>query len=253
MRLILALLIAGITAPVYAEEVVAGLSQNSVSLAANFEGSEILVFGAVFREAPLDENGSPLDVVITIQGPPSPVIVRRQARRFGIWMNVEAVRVRAAPSFYAVASTGPLSEIVGTEADLRNHITTRSVIYEARRTGDVEDAGSFTDALIRIRESGEFYQQLESTVEFERQTLFRATIALPKNLTEGTYSTRIFLLRDGEVIDRFQTQIEVRKAALESWIYRLAYDHPLVYGLFALFLAGVFGWGASLAFRFVRF
>jgi hypothetical protein len=46
--------------PARAETMVAGLSQNRVSITANFDGSEILVFAAVAREAPVPE-GDPLE------------------------------------------------------------------------------------------------------------------------------------------------------------------------------------------------
>ncbi len=55
LRLALALLIT-LTAPLYAEEVVLGLSKKHVSITANFDGSEILIFGAVKREAPIPEG-----------------------------------------------------------------------------------------------------------------------------------------------------------------------------------------------------
>ena len=64
---ILALLLAMLL-PVSAvgEEVVAGLSQNRISITANFDGSEIFVFGAVKRQAPPPEDAEPLQVVITV-------------------------------------------------------------------------------------------------------------------------------------------------------------------------------------------
>ncbi|MDG2379133.1 MAG: TIGR02186 family protein, partial [Tateyamaria sp.] len=50
-----------------AETVVLGLSQNKVSITTNFDGSEILVFGAVKREKPIPK-GSPLEVIVTVSG-----------------------------------------------------------------------------------------------------------------------------------------------------------------------------------------
>ena len=41
--------------------------------------------------------------------------------------------------------------------------------------------------------------------------LFRTAIDMPANLTEGDYSTRIFLTRGGRVISLYETNIDVRK------------------------------------------
>ncbi len=51
------------------ERIVAGLSQNRVAITANFDGSEILIYGAVKRDAPAPK-GSQLDVIVTVEGPP---------------------------------------------------------------------------------------------------------------------------------------------------------------------------------------
>ncbi|WP_095589535.1 TIGR02186 family protein [Actibacterium ureilyticum] len=236
--------------PLRAEEVVAGLSQARVSITANFAGSEILVFGAIKREAPIDEV--PLNVIIAVSGPATPVVVRRKARQFGIWVNSDAVEVDAAPSFYAVASTAPLSQILSNTEDLRHRISTPRAIRAVGVTDTVADTENFTQALMRIRSRQGLYQTDPEAVVLREQTLFRGSIALPANLTEGLYTTRIFLTREGRVIDAYQTAIEVQKVGLERWIFRLAHDHPLIYGLLSLAIAIAAGWGASSFFRYVR-
>lgn len=237
--------------PAHAEQILAGLSQRQVSLTVNFEGSDILVYGAVRREAPIARD-SALHVIVTIEGPPVPAVIWRKARRLGIWVNVESLRIREAPSFYAVASTGPLAQILGMDADLRHRISTRLAIFEARADGGVTNPQTFTDALIRIRETENLFQNLESTVNLQGDTLFSTRISLPKSVVEGTYATRVFLIRDGQVIDRFDTEIDVQKAFLERLLFNMAHEQPALYGVLALLMATVFGWGASAAFRVLR-
>ena len=58
------------------EAIVAGLSQSSVSITADFSGAEIMVYGAVKRESAIPE-GDPLRIVVTVQGPSAPLKVRR--------------------------------------------------------------------------------------------------------------------------------------------------------------------------------
>ena len=251
MRWLLILVLWLAALPLRSEEVIAGLSQNRVSLTVNFEGSDILIFGAIRREAALPED-TELDVIVAVEGPPQPAVIWRKARRLGIWVNTDAQEVRAAPSFYAVATTRPLRDILSPEADLTHRISTRLAIFEARGGGDRADPAAFTEALIRIRESEGLYQSRDNTIMLERDTLFSTRILLPKNIVEGTYSARIFLLRDGDVIDDFETFIDVRKAVLERWLTNLAYEQPAIYGLLALVLAVFFGWGASALFRLMR-
>lgn len=231
------------------ESIVVGLSQESVAITANFNGSEILVFGAVQRDAPvLDED--PLEVIITIEGPPRPATVRRMDRNYGIWMNVEAVEVDEAPTFYAVATTSPFEEVISSTEDLRHRISIPRAI-RAVGTGS-ERPADFTEAIIRIRTNERLYQVLENAVTLRDETLFDASIALPANLVEGDYRARIFLTRGREVVSSYTAAIDVRKVGLERLIYTLAHERPLVYGLLSLFIAITAGWLASAVFRYIR-
>lgn len=235
--------------PAQAEEIVLGLSRDQVAITANFDGSEILIFGAVKRETPIPA-GDDLGVIVTVAGPTLPVTVRRKARRLGIWVNTDDVDVDAAPSFYAVASSGPMDDVLRDVEDLRYKVTIPRAI---RSVGaEVSDSRDFTQALIRIRAGQELYQVLEGAVDLEEETLFRTAITLPANLTEGTYTARIFLTRDGRVIDEYDTSIPVAKVGMERWLYNLAHEQAMLYGLMSLAIAISAGWGASAAFGLLR-
>ncbi|MFA5580978.1 MAG: TIGR02186 family protein [Paracoccaceae bacterium] len=237
--------------PAGAEELVAGLSQNYVGINASFDGSEILIFGAVRRDSP-PPDAAPLEVVITVSGPLVPVTVRRKERRFGIWVNTDAVVLPGAPSFYAVSTTGPLAEVLSPTADIGHRIGLSQAIRPASAENLPEDTPAFTEALIRLRAQDMLYQVDEGGVILDRDTLFRTSIRLPANLTEGRYSARIFLTRDGAIIDQHETAIDVRKVGLERFLFTLAHEQPLVYALLSLAIAMLAGWGASVAFRYIR-
>jgi uncharacterized protein (TIGR02186 family) len=248
IRLLLILLLVAL--PAGAETVVAGLSQNRVAITANFDGSEILVFGAVARDAPVPPGQ--LDVIVTIEGPAGPVIVRRKARRAGIWVNTDAVGIDTAPSFYAIATTGPLSEILSETDNLRHRISIGRAVRTIGASGQAADSPVFTDALIRLRRASGVYLVEDGGVTLERDTLIRADVRLPANLTEGIFRARIFLLREGRVVAVEETAIDVQKAGIERFLHRLALDRPLIYGILSLSLAILAGWLASAAFTWLR-
>ena len=251
IRLVALALLVAIAAPSRAEEVVAGLSQNRIAITAAFVGSELLIFGAVKRERPIPD-GPQLEVVVTVAGPSSPAIVRRKAKRLGIWVNTEAVEVDAAPSFYAVATSAPFDQALSPVEDLRHKVSIPRAIRSVGAPMTVMDSQSFTEALIRIRSEEDLYQINENSVQVTEETLFRAAVSLPANLTEGIYVARIFLTRGGQVVDSHETSIDVRKVGLERWIYTLAHESPLIYGVLSLAIAIAAGWGASAAFRYFR-
>jgi len=237
-------------APSAAEEVVLGLSKDRVAITARFDGSDILIFGAVKREAALQED--PLRVVVTIAGPSEPVVVRRKDRKLGIWVNAAAVEVDAAPSFYAVATSAPWADSLSEVEDLRHKVSIPRAIRSVGAPAEAGNSQDFTDALIRIRQANGLYQVAENAVDFREQTLFSTSVRMPSNLTEGSYVTRIFLTRGGTVVSEYETTIEVDKVGLERLLFTMSRQQPLAYGLMSIAIAVLAGWAASTAFRLMR-
>ena len=252
IRAALIWLLVFLPAPLWAEGegIVAGLSQNRVSITADFEGSEILIYGAVRRSSPAPEG--PLHVIITVEGPSTPITVRKKDRTAGIWINRESVRIDSAPSFYAIATTGRLKEILSETENLRHQITIPRAIRSVGISGQSQNASDFVDALIRVRMADNSYRLNERSVQFTQATLFRSDVLLPANLTEGLYRVRIFLTREGRVVDVIERQINVRKEGLERFLFNLSRDRPLIYGLLSLLIAVGAGYGASAAFRLMK-
>jgi uncharacterized protein (TIGR02186 family) len=246
LRLIAAVFL--LVTPLAAEEIVLGLSRDEVAITANFNGSEVMIFGAIKRDAPAPEGG-PLEVIITLAGPLEPVLVRRKERILGIWVNTDAVEVDAAPSFYAVATSAPMRDVLTSVEDLRYAISIPRVVRSVGAPDTVQDSKTFSEALIRIRAGAQLYQVLESEVDIEEETLFRGQITLPAALTEGDYTAHIYITRDGVVIDDYETDIAVYKAGLERWLYEMSRNQPFFYGLMSLAIAISAGWLASAAFR----
>lgn len=232
------------------EEVVAALSRNRVALTTTFSGLELFVFGAIKRVAPPVD--ATFDVIVAVEGPTRPVLVRRKSRTLGVWANAEAVTIDEAPSFYAVASTGPLSEILSRTADLRHRIGIETQVRGVDLGAEGEARDAFHDAVIRLRRRAGLYLEAAGGVEVTEGALFTARFALPANLVEGEYRARIFLLHDGEVADLHVDSIAVSKEGLERWLYSLSREAPLVYGLLSIAVALAAGWAASETFRLMR-
>lgn len=234
------------------ESVVTGISTDNIALTADFSGSEIFVFGAIRREGPAPADANPLDIIITIKGPPRPVTVRRKERRFGLWLNTESVQVHDAPSFYAIAATRTLAGLLTETERLRYQIGMDQAVRRVGGHPTLTDTTDFTDAVVRLRTNVGLYAQMDGAVALAEETLFQARFELPANLVEGIYAAEFFLVRDMHVISAGTTAIRVQKEGIERWIFNLSQDRPLVYGLLAVAAAFFAGWTAATAFRLVR-
>jgi len=252
-RIAAALLVLALGAAAPAQEsIVTGISTDNIALTANFDGSEIFVFGAIQREGPLPEQAAPLDIIITIKGPVRPLTVRRKERRFGIWVNTEAVDVREAPSFYAIAATGPIGELLSETERLRYGIGMDEAVRRVGSHPTITDTRPFGDAVVRIRKEEDKYQVLEGGVTVTADTLFQGRFRLPASLVEGDYAAEFFLVRERVVIFSGETNIVVQKTGIERWLYNLSINRPLAYGVLSVALALAAGWLAATAFSLAR-
>lgn len=234
------------------EEIIADLSQSRVGISATFDGSNILVFGAVSRDAPAP-GSAPMQVVVSISGPREAITIRRKDKRAGIiWVNSASALIDEAPSFYSVATTVPLAEAMSDAADARYKVSIERAISSIGTQIATGQAAEYTEALIRIRSANGLYQVREGAVEFMSETLFRTEIDLPSNLTAGEYTARILITRNQQVVDVFETKLDIHKVGIERWLYNLAHDNAVYYGLMSLLIAIVAGWMASAVFSYFR-
>lgn len=232
------------------EEILMNMSHDQVAITAGFEGSQIIIFGAVKRETEIPKD--PLNVIVTISGPKEAIQVRRKSRKFGIWINTDIVEVDEAPSFYAVATSAPWDDVLSATEDLRYKISIPLAIRSVGAPSTVQDSQSFTEALIRINTANELYSILPSSVNIQDNTLFHTAIDLPANLVEGNYEARVFLTRNQSVVSQYNTKLDVKKVGLERFLFNMSRDMPLAYALMSLVIAGVMGWAASAIFTAIR-
>ena len=233
-----------------ADRVVAALSQNRVAITAGFEGLEILVYGAIARGQPAREES--FGIVVTVVGPSLPVTVRRKDRIAGLWINAESIRVSSAPSFYAVASSGPLADTISRTEDLRYRVSLEHALRQITTADAVAPREAFLDAIVRLRRDAGLYVLRPGGVRIDDGVLFRTTVPLPANIVEGVYTAQVLLTRDRAVIDSFRAEIDVRKAGLERIVYDLSRNAPLLYGVASILVAMAAGFAASEVFRILR-
>jgi len=229
------------------ETVVSELSQDGVSITATFDGSEIFLFGAIKRDAPVNTSAGELDVVIEVSGPPTETLVRQKERKVIIWVNAESVELERAPSYYSIAATGPLEELLTeSERSLRN----LGLDYAVRVADEADE--EFREAVIRIHQKDGRYASEVTPVTLTEETLFTTKLAMPVNVVEGEYTVKTMLVRDQQVISTSTSTITVRKTGIEKWLYDLAHEQAFLYGIMSLALALIAGYGASEIFRRIR-
>jgi uncharacterized protein (TIGR02186 family) len=235
--LILPPLLAG---PARGDAIVADLSSHSIAITTGFTGASVVLFGA------LDAPG---DVIAVVRGPERDVTIWRKGKIAGIWANRESITFANLPSFYALAASRPLDEIVPPSQAALYRIGVDSLKFEPRSSVSTERLRLFTDAVIRVQQHTGVFPSAVGKIAFLGDRLFRSTFTFPGNIPTGNYLVEIFLVRDKDVVGGQTTPLIVSKVGVDAAVFDFAQQRALSYGAIAVIMAVMAGWLASLPFR----
>ncbi|AOG11696.1 MAG: TIGR02186 family protein [Alphaproteobacteria bacterium] len=227
-----------------------GISTSEIAITSDFSGADLTVFGALTNTDQLLLAIGQYDVVVTLEGPRDWTTVRRKERLFGIWVNRTSLTFEQMPISYSLASTRPVEEIA--EDDLLTSLGIGIDHLALTPTGFISNSANlseFREAFRRLKQNGGLYQRDTGGVRFVSSSLFQATLRLPANIPNGVHTVHAYLFKSGEFIGQRELPLRVIKTGLEEAITEAAHQQPLAYGTFAVLLALITGWAASLIFR----
>ena len=248
----LAALFLGLAAPLLLGQaqphLVPDVSSRNVEIRYSFAGEELLLFGAIVYPDGQPPEGA-TDVAVVLKGPVEPIVVREKRKVAGIWMNVERARFRSAPTFYAVASSRPLPQLIDDRTAAIYELGLDNLQLSPGSGADAATLRRFEHGLIDLRRRNQLYAEYPHGVEISEGVLYRARIAIPARVPVGTYTAETFLIRNGRVIAGATREIRIEKLGFERFVALAAQRWSLSYGIAAVAISLFLGWSASALFR----
>jgi uncharacterized protein (TIGR02186 family) len=246
LALVAVLALAGARDPILVPEV----SQHEVQVRQGFVGTQLILFGAVVDPGGV-RAGRTFDVVVVLKGPTEPIRLREKQKILGIWINHESTSFRSAPSFFAVASSRPIDQIVDPRTAAIYELGLDYLQLSPTGSIDPEKQAHFTQGLVEMRKRAGLYKEDPKGVTINGQVLYQARISLPSNVQTGRYTAETFAITHGRVIASGTAEIEVRKEGFERLVADYADEDSFFYGLFAVVLSLGMGWLAHRIFAFI--
>jgi len=224
------------------------ISARQVQIRYSFTGAQLLLFGAVVYPGgrPPDRQ---VDIAVVLRGPVQPILLREKEKIAGIWMNADSNRFRSAPSFYAVASSQPIADLLDERTAAIYELGVHNLQLSPGGGALPEKERRFEAGLLDLRERRNLYQENPHGVEISGGVLYRAAITIPSQVPVGTYTAETFLIDRHKVIAAATRDIEISKSGFERTIALAARRHRFMYGLACVCLSLGLGWAAAAAFR----
>ena len=224
------------------------ISARKVEIRYSFTGAQLLLFGAIVFPGGRPPN-HPSDIVVVLRGPVQPILVREKQRILHIWMNADSNRFRSAPSFYSVASSRPISDLVDERTAAIYEMGLHNLQLSPGGGALPEKERRFEAGLLDLRRRHGLYAENARGVEISGGVLYRATIAIPSQVPVGTYTAETFLIDRGKVIAAATRDIQIDKSGFERFVALAARRHEGLYGIAAVLMSLGMGWAAAAFFR----
>jgi len=225
------------------------ISARRVDIRYTFTGAQLLLFGAIIYpggRAP----ARPADIVVVLRGPVQPILVREKQKIARlVWMNADSNRFRSAPSYYAVASSRPISALVDERTAAIYEMGLNNLQLSPGGGALPEKERRFEAGLLELRTRQRLYSETPRGVEISNGVLYRATITIPSQVPVGTYTAETFLVDRGRVLAVATRDIQINKSGFERYVALAARRHSFLYGLVAILLSLGLGWAAAAVFR----
>ncbi|WP_095012775.1 TIGR02186 family protein [Tsuneonella mangrovi] len=233
-------LLTGARDPILVPEV----SQHDIQVRQGFTGTNLLLFGAILDPAGARNTGG-YDIVVVLKGPTEAVRVREKKRVGGIWVNADSTDFRSAPSYFAVASSRPIKDIVDPRTAAIYELGTNYIQLSPSGSIDPKEQARFNSGLVALKRQEGLYKEEDHGVKLSEGVLYQARLSLPSSVQTGTYTAETFAITNGRVVASAIANVDVRKVGFERFIELFAQIWPFSYGLLAVAISVGMGWMAG--------
>ncbi|MET0248425.1 MAG: TIGR02186 family protein [Sphingobium sp.] len=236
----LALMLGGAGEPMLVPDV----SQRDIDIQYSFTGADLLLFGAiVYPDGRQPEQAA--DIVVVLKGPDQSIMIREKRKFAGIWVNADSVRFRSAPSFYGMASSRPIEQIVDDRTAAIYELGVDKLQLSPASLNSSAELTRFQTGLVDQRARTGLFVERPGAVEITDGVLYRARIPLSARVMVGNYTAETFLVQNGRVVAAATRDIRIRKSGFERFIAVAAERWSFFYGLAAILTAVGMGWAAG--------
>ncbi len=217
------------------------VSDRDIEVTPRYSGELVRVRGTAARGC---------DVVVRLSAPGEAVTFSRMGKVGPFWLSLGRVQFGNVPSMYKVKSTRPLLSILSPQEQLRYHLGFRG-LRASLTVQDEPESELYLNQLITVREAAGLYAVDDTGVTLDGER-FATSFFWPAGAPPGRYQIQAMAVRNQRVIGVRSVPVEVHEVGIEAFISALARAHGILYGVFAVALAGAVGWLMNLLFETVR-
>ena len=211
--LIFAIIFIFSTSPFSLSSVISDIDKSNIELSTRFDGTSILVFGAL---SPENDSTS---LLIEIIGPSTSVDITKKVQIWGIWVNKKIAHFQDIPSFYQISISNPKHPVL---MEIENQ-KLKSLFYDFLQTTSTSvesnSAQKYYDELTRLKKKLGKLSVFEEQVNIIDKKLFSHKVNLPKKIHPGLYKIKMTLIdQQGIELSKSEQSVKVSKVGVQQFL-----------------------------------
>jgi len=223
-----------------AGEVSLALASDTINITTFYNGTTLAASGTVPADA---------DVVIEVSGPRKNVPLKVKGKVAGfLWMNKTDVELENTPAVYMVYTPAGLHD--GLE---KLGVGYRALVNDIAIEPESADKAFVFAEYVKLMEKAGVYAINKDAISYapmdNGMKKYTLTLGIPPKMNAGDYTVRVLAVRQGEVVDQAQQNLHIQLTGLPKIIAKLAFEHSLLYGIMAVFIAVATGLIIGMLFK----
>ncbi len=193
------------------------------------------------------------DIIIQISSKLGEQHLKYKGKAGGIfWMKLGNIVFEDVPRVYLVYSTKDIHKILPSEICKELSIGYDALSEKAKIKTNMKDfdRDKWIVEFIKFMEADELYDEEDGVVQIDKKNhTFSVDIDWPFEAPPGDYNVEAFAVENGQVVEKAHTKIRVERVGLIKQLTHMAFEKPALYGVIAIVVAIVAGFGVGMVFK----
>ena len=220
------------------------VTPGTIPISLGYHGTKVKITGARLQ-AP--------DLILQIYSPPGEEHLKYKGKAGGIfWMKLGTMTFENVPDVCLVYSTRDTHELLSPEkcAELSIGFDSLKNKAEIKSTLENLDRDKWLKEFMKFKKVEHLYLEKSGVVKIDQASqTYELDIDWPFEAPPGEYYVEVFAIKDQQVIDKAEAKIKDHRVGIEEILSYMAFETPALYGIIALVVAVIAGFGVGMIFK----
>jgi len=208
----------------------------SIDIGTFYNGTDINISGKIPDDC---------EIVGVFTGDRNILHLKEKGKALGLlWMNLNTLTFNNVPSVFLVSSQKRIEDMTVQNEDENLNVKNAGFAGLSKLItveSEESDPRISVEKLFNLKKREELYQEqtgnISYTAPIQGYKSFSMKIYIPSRLSPGDYMVNVYSVRNGQIIGHAEKSVEAGLTGIPAFLATLAFDHSLMYGIFATIIA----------------